>query len=103
MNIALREQMQWLAGEVTTTVAAEFQEVCGLPGIMGAIDGTHFAISKLCDGAADYYYFQSGGYAINCQVVVDSTKRFLHLYVGMPGSTNDSRMLRRSSLYSRGQ
>lgn len=40
---------------------------------------------------------------MNCQAVVDSSKRFLDLYVGMPGSTNDSRMLRRSTLFQRGQ
>lgn len=36
---------------------------------------------------------------MNCQAVVDSEKRFLDLYVGMHGSMNDSRMLRRSSLF----
>ena len=36
---------------------------------------------------------------MNCQAVVDSEKRFLNLYVGMPGSTNGSHMLRRSSLH----
>jgi hypothetical protein len=29
----------------------------------------------------------------------DNNKRFLDLYTGMPGSTNDARVLRRSSLY----
>lgn len=70
---------------------------------MGAIDGTHIAITKPRLGAGDYYYFKSGGYTMNCQAVVDSSKRFLDLYVGMPGSTNDSRMLRRSTLFNRGQ
>lgn len=74
--------------------------MCGLPGVIGAIDGTHISISKPQFGAADYYYFKSGGYTINCQVVVDSEKRFIDLYLGMPGSTNDIRVLRRSSLYS---
>ena len=32
--------------------------------------------------------------------MVDSDERFLDLYLGMPGSTNDSRVLRRSSLYN---
>jgi hypothetical protein len=36
---------------------------------------------------------------LNCQAVVDSNKRFLDLYLGMPSSTNDARVLRRSSLY----
>ena len=34
--------------------------------------------------------------------MVDSEKRFIDLYLGMPGSTNDSRVLRRSSLFSLG-
>lgn len=33
---------------------------------------------------------------------MDSNKRFLDLFLGMPGSTNDSRMLRRSSLHHLG-
>jgi hypothetical protein len=36
---------------------------------------------------------------MNCQTVVDSNKHFFNLYLGMPGSTNDARILRRSSLY----
>jgi hypothetical protein len=39
------------------------------------------------------------GYTLNCHVVVDSNKQFLDLYLGMLGSTNDARVLRRSSLY----
>lgn len=35
-----------------------------------------------------------------CQAVVDSDKRFLDLYLGMPRSTNDSRMLKKLSLYN---
>lgn len=58
------------------------------------------SISKPTLGPADYYYFKSGGYTINCQAVVDSEKRFIDLYVGMPGSTNDARMLRRPSLFN---
>jgi len=36
---------------------------------------------------------------MNCQSVVDIDKSFLDLYIGMPGSTNDNRMLRRSTLH----
>lgn len=85
------------------SIASAFQQFSGLPGVVGAIDGTHFAISKPRFCPSDYYYFKSGGYSINCQAVVDSSKRFLDIFVGMPGCTNDSRMLRRSALYHRGQ
>ena len=36
---------------------------------------------------------------MQCQAVVDWHKRFLDLSVGMPRSTNDMRVLRRSSFY----
>ena len=71
-----------------------------LPVVGGTIDGMHVAISKLNFGAFDYFYFKSSGYNVNCQAVVDNNKRFLDLYMGMPGLTNNSRVLRQSSLHS---
>lgn len=100
INDSFRHQIMWPTGDRMRETQLKFQELCGLPGVVGAIDGMHVSISKPAVGPADYYYFKSGGYTINCQAVVDSEKRFLDLYVGMPGSTNDSRMLRRSSLYT---
>jgi hypothetical protein len=65
-----------------------------MPGLVGVIDGMHIAISKPSSGVQDYYYFKSSGYLLNCQAVVDSQKRFMDLYLGMPGSTNDCCVLR---------
>ena len=79
----------------------EFFRLCGLSTVVGAIDGTHVGISKPKFGAIDYNYFKSGGYTLNCQAVVDSHKRFIDLFLGMPGSTNDSCMLRHSSLFKK--
>jgi len=61
---------------------------------MGAIDEMQVSIAKPDHSVADYYYFKSGGYNMNCQAVVGLDKRFMDLYIGMPSSTNDSRMLR---------
>lgn len=102
INDTLRHEIMWSTGDRMRETKAKFYELCGLPGVVGAIDGMHVAISKPHFVPADYYYFKSGGYILNCQAVVDSEKRFLDLYLGMPGSTNDSRMLRRSSLYRLG-
>jgi hypothetical protein len=66
---------------------------------VGAIDCIHIHVAKPVEGPEDYFYFKSRGYTLNCQVVVDSRKRFLDLYLGMPGSTNDARVLRQSTLY----
>ena len=99
INDTLKHELSWPTGERLRQTEHDFYNMCGLPGVVGAIDGTHVSISKPQHFPADYFYFKSGGYTLNCQAVVDSHKRFLDLYLGMPGSTNDARMLRRSSLF----
>ena len=99
INIALRHEIAWPTGNRLIQVQNDFELMCGLPAVVGAIDGTHISISKPRVGPEDYYYFKTHGYTLNCQAVVDSRKNFLYLFLGMPGSTNDARMLRRSSLY----
>ena len=76
-----------------------FQEFCGLPGVVGAIDGTHIHIRKPYVGPKDYFYFKTSWYTIQMQAVVDRSKRFLDLSIGMPGSMHDYRVLRRLALY----
>jgi hypothetical protein len=78
---------------------AEFWDWCGLPAVAGAIDGTHLHIKKPTLVAEDYFYFKSGGYSMQCQAVVDWSKKFLDVAVGMLGNTNDSRVLKCSSMY----
>lgn len=50
-------------------------------------------------GQEDSFYFKTHGYSINCQAIVDSRRRFLDWFLGMPGSTIDAQVLRQSSLY----
>lgn len=96
INVVLRHEIKWPIGQRSLEPQRAFKAMCGLPGVVGAIDETHVTISKLKVGAEDYYHFKSGGYTVNCQAVVDSDKRFLDLYLGIPGSTHDMRVLRRS-------
>ena len=99
INIALRHEIAWPTGTRLIQIQNDYKVLCGLPAVVGAIDGTHIHISKPRVGPEDYFYFKTHGYTLNCQAVVDSRKVFLDLFLGMPGSTNDARMLRRSSLY----
>ena len=99
VNDTLRHNISWPTGDRLRLTQQRFIDLCGLPAVVGAIDGTHVSIAKPRHVPTDYFYFKSGGYTLNCQAIVDSEKQFLDLYLGMPGSTNDSRVLRRSSLY----
>ena len=99
INESLRHELSWPTGDHLHQTQQKFFNLCGLPAVVGAIDGTHVPIAKPQNVPTDYFYFKSGGYTLNCQAVVDSDKCFLDLYLGMPGSTNDCRILRHSSLY----
>jgi hypothetical protein len=77
----------------------EFSDWYGFPGVVEAIDTTHFDIKKPTLTPEDYFYFKSRGYFMQCKVVADRNKLFLDVVVGMLGSTNDSRVLKCSSLY----
>lgn len=99
INVGLKNEIRWPFGEGIPETEAGFRNLCGLPGVLGAIDGTHFSIGKPQHGPTDYFYFKAGAYSMHCQAVVDSNKRFLDLYVGMLGSANDARVLRRSTLF----
>jgi hypothetical protein len=81
------------------TYMNDFKQLCGLLAVVGAIDETHFHIKKPPSSPEDYFDFKTNGYIIACQAVVDSQKKLLDIFVGMLGSTNDARMLQRSSLY----
>ena len=72
INIALKNEIQWPSGEGVPEIAAVFAEICGLLGVLGVVDGTHFTIAKPKVGAHAYYHFKSGGYTMQCQAVVDA-------------------------------
>lgn len=99
VNDLLHAELTWPVGEAIPAIAVTFQGICRLPSVIGTIDGTYFGICKPRVSASNYYYFKFGGYTVTCQAVVDSQKCFLDLYVGMPGSTNDARVLRMSTLF----
>jgi hypothetical protein len=92
-----RDVIHWPTGDRMQQVMLDFKAWCGLPSVHGAIDCTHIRISKPKEFPEDYY--KTGGYTIVAQAVVDSKKQFTQLFVGLPGSVNDQRVLRRSSLW----
>jgi len=88
----------------------KWRQHSSIPGIVGALDGTHIAISKPCEYGQDYYN-RKGYYSINVQgstfipatneALVDYKKRFLDVEIGWPGSVGDSRIFDNSYLSTR--
>lgn len=77
----------------------KFERKAGIPGVIGAIDCTHIKINAP-SVSKESYFDRNHSYSIILQAVVDADKKFTSVFCGEPGSIHDSRVLRRSSLFS---
>lgn len=92
------EFLRWHQGSEFQTIAEQFELKAGIPGVIGAIDGTHIII-KAPQNSRVCYYDRNKNFSIAMQAVVAPDKRFIDITCGEPGSLHDSRVLRRSKLY----
>jgi hypothetical protein len=67
-------------------------------GCVGAIDGFHVGIHRPRNDTKDVYRNRKGVHSLNNLIVCDSRKIITFMYVGWPGSVNDKRLVRNSSL-----
>ncbi|XP_071054257.1 uncharacterized protein [Onthophagus taurus] len=72
----------------------------GFPMVIGAIDGIHIKIDKPLEDS-DCYKNKKGYYSIQMQAVCNHNRKIIDLFVGYPGSVNDSRVFRNSSLFNK--
>jgi hypothetical protein len=70
-------------------------------GCVGSIDGFHVGIHRPRNDWKDVYRNRKGLHSLNNLIVSDSKKLILFMYVGWPGSVNDKRLVRNSSLGKR--
>lgn len=68
-----------------------------MPGVIGALDGTHIMISKPSTNP-EAYFNRKKFYSMNVLLLCDSNEKFFFYNVGSPGSFHDARVLRRSRL-----
>ncbi|XP_035278886.1 putative nuclease HARBI1 [Anguilla anguilla] len=76
---------------------AHFMAIAGLPGVVGAIDGTHVQIIA---PSQDEHAFvnRKKNHSINTQVVFDTSYNIFDICAKWPGATHDSRILQESGL-----
>ncbi|XP_061085078.1 uncharacterized protein LOC133118834 [Conger conger] len=79
--------------------AAAFHRLCGLSGIIGAIDGCHIRVQRPHIRGGDYMNRKSF-YSVLLQGIVDERGRFIDIFAGPPGRVHDARMLRASNFYA---
>lgn len=84
-------------GERARTVVSEFKAKRGIPGVIGAIDGSHIPI-KAPTSCPENYINRKGFHSVVLQAVSDHEMMFTDCYVGWPGSVHDARVLSNSDL-----
>jgi hypothetical protein len=99
INFVYSDVVRWPRGAEMRQTMLDFKSWCGMPSVQGTLDCTHIAIAKPPDFPEDYWYFKTGAYSMVVQAVVDVKKLFTSIYVGLPGSVNDQRVLRRSGVW----
>ncbi|XP_063771012.1 putative nuclease HARBI1 [Pseudophryne corroboree] len=75
-----------------------FRQVSGLPHVMGVLDCIHIALSAPHE-REEIYRNKEGYHSVNVQMIVDSNCKILSLFSAFPGSSQNSSILRQSSVY----
>lgn len=91
-------QIKWPTGGELTQVFTDFEQLCGLPLVAGAIDGSFIEFTKPKGPFASRYWCYKNKIAILLLAVVDATGRFTYVNAGRPASLGDAAAFRRSSL-----
>ncbi|KAA8593996.1 hypothetical protein FQN60_004830, partial [Etheostoma spectabile] len=79
-------------------MAAYTERRWGIPQCVGAIDGSHIPIIAPQEYHCEYFN-RKGWHSIILQGVVDGKGLFWNVFVGLPGSIHDARVLRLSQLW----
>lgn len=92
------EYISWPNVDRENDISDSFFDLCGIPNICGALDGTHIAIVNCPQGESDYIN-RKGFASVQLQLIVDDTLLINNAYTGWPGSVHDARVLRNSQFY----
>ena len=90
-SVLLKTYIRWLTTSVMENFADEFQDIYGIPYVVGAVDGSHIPIVAPCLHAADYYN-RKGFHSILLQGVVSSICLFWDFDIGWAGSMHDTNL-----------
>ena len=89
----------WPTENQLPQLAHDFRIKSNMPGVIGAIDGTHIPIPGPTLYRASYFNKKDFP-SMQLQGVCDSNLRFLHTHTGWPGSVHDARVFRTCALHT---
>ncbi|GAB1867686.1 Nuclease harbi1 [Camponotus japonicus] len=88
----------WLKESEYVALSRQFEARAGFPGVIGAIDGCHIEVVPPANQQSSYID-RTCNYSITLQGICTATKIFINVSIGTPGSCNDARVLKYSSVY----
>ncbi|XP_059050142.1 uncharacterized protein LOC131845122 [Achroia grisella] len=95
----LNDAVKWPQGyNEIKTVCDTFHNKTGISNIVGVIDCTHIRIEKPKNPRE--YCNPRGYFSLILQATIDANMRFTNIFCGEPGSSNCSRVLKKSPLYN---
>lgn len=92
--------IKWPQGDEVLIQLRKFEDRKGIPGIIGAIDGTHIKISAPNTNKRSYYN-RKKYYSLQLQAIVDDDMKFIDLHCGEPGSLHDNRILEKITFFQK--
>ena len=96
-QVLLRKFIRWPSAVIMDKFAQEFQNLHGIPYVVGAVDGSHIPIIGPRLHAADYYN-RKGFHSILLQGVVSSRYLFWDFDIGWAGSMHDANLWSRTHI-----
>ncbi|XP_051170506.1 putative nuclease HARBI1 [Leptopilina boulardi] len=78
-------------------ISREFENMAGIPDVIGAVDGCHIPISAPTDHPESYIN-RHDYHSILLQGICDHERRFTDVFAGCCGSLHDARVLQRSPI-----
>ena len=91
----LKTYIRWPTASVMEKFSVEFQDIHGIPYVVGAVDGSHIPIVAPHLHAANYYN-RKGFHSILLQGVVSSKCLFWDFDIGWAGSMHDANLWART-------
>ncbi|XP_024891430.1 putative nuclease HARBI1 [Temnothorax curvispinosus] len=89
--------IKWPEPHAMINFEREFHQLSGFPGVIGAIDGSHIAISAPIENA-DSYINRKGYHSIVLQGICDYKLKFIDVFTGLCGCVHDARVWRLSHI-----
>lgn len=77
-------------------LSADFEQVSGVPGTVGCIDGSYISIRCPANKVRSTYVNRHNEISLTVQAVCDHRKVFLDVTTGNPSKVHDSRIFRKS-------